>query len=296
MRKQLFILFVLTVLQFRISAQTDSLSRKKLTYVCLTSGAIYTTGISLLGLTWYSQHRRSSFHFFDDSHEWLLMDKMGHAFSAYHLNRFIFSSLRWSNLAKPKALAWSALPAFLWISSVELFDGFSEAYGASASDLAANAFGISLFAVQELVWQQQRITPKISAHFSAYAAYRPNLLGGNKIERLLKDYNAQTIWLSINYRSFFKKSNFPKWLNIAIGYSADGMLGGIENPTEINGQMLPNFPRKRQFFLSLDLDLSKIQTRSKTLRTILNAINFIKIPFPTIEYSNGIFYGHVLYF
>ena len=46
---------------------------------------------------------------------------------------------------------------------------------------------------------------------------------------MLKDYNGQTYWLSANLKSFFPGSNIPPWLNVAIGYGADGMFGGFEN-------------------------------------------------------------------
>jgi hypothetical protein len=43
---------------------------------------------------------------------------------------------------------------------------------------------------------------------------------------MLKDYNGQTYWLSVNLHSFYKGSKIPKWLNLAIGYGANGMLTG----------------------------------------------------------------------
>ena len=51
------------------------------------------------------------------------------------------------------------------------------------------------------------------------------------MQQVLKDYNGQTYWLSANIWSFNKESNFPRWLNVAFGYGADGMLYGENNPT-----------------------------------------------------------------
>jgi hypothetical protein len=78
----------------------------------------------------------------------------------------------------------------------------------------------------ELLWKEQRITPKFSFHTTQYAQYRPNVLGSSLAEQMLKDYNGQTYWLSVNLHSFYKGSKIPKWLNLAIGYGANGMLTG----------------------------------------------------------------------
>jgi hypothetical protein len=118
------------------------------------------------------------------------------------------------------------------------------------------------------------------------------------VERMLKDYNAQTYWLSVNPQSFSSsKKIFPSWLNIAVGYGAKGMTGTYNNPSEVNGQPIPSFRRTRQFYLSLDLDLSKIKTKSEFLRLFLNVANLIKIPMPTLEYNaeNGVVF-HAIYF
>ena len=60
---------------------------------------------------------------------------------------------------------------------------------------------------------------------------------------MLKDYNGQTYWLSANLKSFFKKSNVPTWLNISVGYGAEGMFGATENIwMDNNGNFIVNRP------------------------------------------------------
>jgi hypothetical protein len=61
---------------------------------------------------------------------------------------------------------------------------------------------------------------KFSFHTTQYQ-YRPNVLGSSLAEQMLKDYNGQTYWLSVNLHSFYKGSKIPKWLNLAIGYGAN---------------------------------------------------------------------------
>ena len=143
-----------------------------------------------------------------------------------------------------------------------------------------------------MLWKEQRILLKYSFHTTSLAKQRPNKLGDGFFEEFLKDYNGQTYWLSANIWSFHKQGKFPKWLNIALGYGAEGMLYG---ETTLTNQQVQN--PYRQFYLSLDIDFTKINTNSKFLKTLFSAINFIKIPSPTLEYTsrNG-FTFHYLHF
>jgi hypothetical protein len=46
----------------------------------------------------------------------------------------------------------------------------------------------------------------------------------------------------------------------------------------------------------LDVDWTRIKTRSKFLKTVLTAMTFIKLPFPALEYNSmGQFKAYLLY-
>ncbi|HQW93173.1 MAG TPA: hypothetical protein PKY28_08745, partial [Ferruginibacter sp.] len=45
--------------------------------------------------------------------------------------------------------------------------------------------------------------------------------------------------------------------------------------------------RYRQWYLSPDIDLSKIKTNNKGLKLALRLLNVVKIPMPALEFSNG---------
>jgi hypothetical protein len=103
---------------------------------------------------------------------------------------------------------------------------------------------------------------------------------------MLKDYNAQAYWLSANLNAFFPGSGLPRWLNISVGYGADGMFGGFENKWSDNaGNEIDrsDIPRKRQFYLSPDIDFTKITTNKRWLRTVFTFLNAFKCPAPAIS-------------
>lgn len=240
-------------------------------------------GLVALNQLWYANYPKSEFHFINDNDEWLQMDKTGHFFSGYHLTDLGKQTMAWGGSSQKSQLIYGASLSFGFLTTVEIFDGFSANWGASTGDLLANTAGISLFLTQDLLWNEQRIVPKFSFHSTPYASLRPNVLGSNYQEQILKDYNGQTYWLSVNVASFIKTKYIPRWFNLAFGYGGQGMVTGKD--ALVNTVFLPDSKRYRQFYVSLDVDLTKIKTKSNLLKTIFGIINTVKIPAPTIEFS-----------
>ena len=262
-------------------------------------GSISVTGYgaSLIALNkaWYSQYDRTSFHTFNDSKEWLQVDKVGHAWSAYNLSRASSAAWQWAGLKKNKAVWIGSASGFTYLTAIEFLDAHSARWGWSWADMGANFLGSALFASQELAWNEQKVHFKFSAHKKIYDASlnkRANELYGSSLaERLLKDYNSQTYWLSFNLKTLLNHSGLPPWLNLSVGYGAEGMYGGFENLAyDKNGNISfdrRDIKRYRQWYLAPDIDLTRIKTRSKFLRTTFSVFNSIKIPAPALELSNG---------
>ena len=273
---------------------SDTLNKPRRTAVIITESSV--AGLTLIGLNqlWYADYPQSKFHTINDNDQWLQMDKLGHTFSSYQLGNVGANILNWSGVNKKQQLLYGATLGFAFLTTVEVFDGFSKEWGFSWGDMLANASGTGLYIGQELLWKEQRITLKYSFHQTKYAKLRPDALGDGFLEEVLKDYNGQTYWLSANIQSFFKESCIPQWLNIAIGYGADGMLVG---DNELVDNLGISHSRKRQFYLSLDVDLSRIKTNSRVLKSVLEVFNVIKVPFPALELdSNGKLKAHAIYF
>ena len=274
---------------------SDSLNKSRRNTLICSEATV--ASIALIGLNqlWYADYPHSNLHSIDDNQEWLQMDKAGHLFSAYHLGTFGANALQWSGCTKKSQLLYGATLGLAFMTTVEVFDGYSSQWGFSWGDMAANTMGTSFFISQELLWKEQRVVPKFSFHTTSFSAVRPQVLGSSFTQQILKDYNGQTYWLSSNLHSFFNHSKIPIWLNIAIGYGADGMISGTENFKD--SDLYPKYNRTRQFYFSLDADLTKIQTKSHILKTIFSVFNSIKIPAPTIEISKVTgFRFHYLYF
>ena len=187
---------------------------------------------------------------------------------------------------RKKAVWYGGAYGAIFLTTIEILDGYSAEWGASWGDLIANTCGSTLLIAQELLWKEQKIQFKYSFYPSEYADINPDLLGENIIQQALKDYNAQTIWLSANIYGFLTKSKLPKWLNIAVGYGADGMTRGTLNHQIgiIERSYITN-PRTRQFYLSFDIDFRKIDTGNEFFNKALKVLSFIKIPAPAIMFN-----------
>jgi uncharacterized protein YfiM (DUF2279 family) len=270
---------------------TKQINKKRFRAVYIGGATLY--GVTLLGLNevWYKENPRSGFHFFNDQREWKQIDKAGHFYSAYHLSHSSAKIFRWTGMPARKAIWLGSITGIIFLTPVEILDGFSAAYGASWSDLLANAAGSAL-SLQSLFWEKPRIHPKFSFHRTRFAPLRPNVLGENFVQEIVKDYNGQTYWLAFDIQPWLgKQSKFPKWINLAFGYGAQNMV--FANASD---NMASGFPTYRQYYLSLDVNLTNIPTKNKFLKSLFFALNTIHFPAPAIEFNKKRISLHPVYF
>ncbi len=244
-------------------------------------GGGYVLVMTGLGTAWYAGEDLVPFHFFDDSHQWKQVDKLGHAYGAFMMSNWFMGMYRWAGMPRQKAMWLGATGGFLSLTSIELFDAFGESWGFSWSDVAANFTGTALAVLNEALWQEIRIMYKWNYLPSPYAGdpdYE-RLFGTGPAEWLLKDYNGQSYWLSFDVHSFLPESvfkqHYPKWLNLAIGYGAYGLEGGYDDP---NGSWTTR--EYRQLYLGLDVNLSAIDTKSRSANLAFDLLDYIRIPLP----------------
>lgn len=286
--------FSFLFIAFSVNGQdSSSLKSWKKPVVLSGMGGIWAGTLIGLSTTYYSQDDRSSFHFFDDSREWLQMDKAGHLYTSAHLGELSYSFLNYAGYSKKHALLFGTLAGLGYQTSLEVLDGFGNKWGFSWSDMGANLLGSSFFYFQQRCWGEQKLRLKMSAHYSPYSVYNPNVLGMTKAERLLKDYNGQSYWLSGSLGHIRSFDFFPKWLCLSVGYSINQKIYGTEDVAVFDGQI---FRAQRQLLFSLDLDIDKLPIQKKWLKSVLQPLKWIKIPFPTLVVEKGTLTFSPIYF
>jgi len=292
-----FIPFI-TNAQDSIAKCDSSQQNRKTLYKAVAFESVYYAGALLvLQNSWYKDRKVVPFHFYNDNKGYLQVDKFGHAFGAYFESYVGYHCLLNAGVSKANALIYGGSLGLILQTPVEIMDGIHDGWGFSWGDMAANAIGSGLFVGQELLFNEQIVKYKFSYWESDYAHKANGYLGKTTMDRLLKDYNGHTYWFSMPVNKLIFNKHIPSWLNIAVGYGANGMYGEYENISGYNGVQIPATKRYRQYLLSLDIDWTKIKTRSKFLKVILQGMTFIKLPFPTLEYnSKGTFKPYWLYF
>jgi hypothetical protein len=291
MRFLFFICFI--SIQYHSTAQiqkneTTKTNPKRFLIANTTLGALSVGSLVGLHQLWYSKETRESFHFFDDSKNWMQMDKLGHTMSAYKLTQTISNAYEWCGLNPQKSRLLSASIAIGYMSTIEIMDGFSSDWGFSLSDAGANLIGSGLFLFQEKYFSKQIFQPKFSFHPTHFSDIRPEVLGNSALESLLKDYNGQSYWICFSPGNL-GVSAWPKWLMLSFGHSIDGRLKGD------SGSYL-GYDSSRELLFSLDVDLTELDVKSKFLSSLFEIINCIKIPFPTLMYNKGQFNVLPVYF
>lgn len=282
----------------QINPLTKQQKNKRVAIISAANIAGYGGSLIAFNKAWYKNYPRQSFHTFNDIKEWQQVDKVGHAWAAYNTGKVSTAMWRWAGMSQKKSALIGGLSGAAYLTVIEILDAHSAQWGWSWGDIGANFFGSGLFMGQELLWQEQRIQYKFSFHRKSYPGSilvnrADNLYGKSWYERMLKDYNGQTYWLSFNMKAFFPKTKIPAWLNISVGYGAEGMLGGFDNKwVDANTGSAINqadIKRYRQWYLAPDIDFTKIRTNKKGVKILLAFLNAFKFPMPALEYSNGSF-------
>lgn len=284
---------------------SDTFHGDRVLVLSIGGSGIYVGTLIGLNQLWYADYQHSSFHLFNDNTEWLQMDKAGHAYTAYLETVWSAEVLRWAGVRKNKAALIGAATGFVFQNTIEVLDGFSSQWGASPGDVIANSCGSLLGFTQYILWNEQRIRFKFSFHPVDYpdelSSRTDELFGAAFLHSAIKDYNGQTYWLSVNPSSFINKSDskFPGWLSVAAGYGAAGLLGANENVWSENGEIneRKDIERFREFYLSPDIDFTRIKTKSPVLKTCFSLLNAIKLPAPALQFnSSGKANFYLLYF
>lgn len=307
--KSLFFLLFLLLSQNLLSGQMvaveapnmDSLSKQKKAFIVTTAG-LYTSSSIGLYYAWYRNYPQRGFHFFDDWGEWQNIDKLGHSYGTYIQSDLLYQLASSSGYSSSQSINIGLFTALGFQTAIEIMDGFSSGWGFSVFDLAANIVGGGSFYFQQKHWGQQKIRWKMSywpvnypetlmlsetwIYSYSLDSRASALYGQGALERFVKDYNGQTIWLSFNLKSLGIGKSLPSWLNLAVGFGAENMYGGFNNHWELNDENIivpeTEYPRKFQFIFSPDIDFSKLPARNTFVRTLFSLLNLYKLPAPSI--------------
>ena len=210
-------------------------------------------------------------------------------YTAWTFGRSVGDLYEWSGLDHKKSSLIGAGYSIGYLTTFEFLDAYNVGWGFSWSDVGFNTLGTMTYWGQEYFWNKQYVHFKFSAHPTELAQYRPEVLGSDFASRMFKDYNGQTYWMSFNPIYWFKKeSKVPEWINLSLGYSIEDQLIGDGGTYVItDGTNQQTFTPYRQYYLSFDINFEAIPTDRRWLKLVFRGLNFLKVPFPALELSQG---------
>lgn len=246
-------------------------------------GAGVLTGMHLYYKnTWWKQ-QRNYFKFAEDGYYARDMDKVSHIYTANVFTEASGMAYEWAGVKPKSALIWGAVTSMAYETYIEINDGFAPNWGFDWVDMAGNFAGVLYPFLQRAVPFLQDVNFKWS--------FKPRWLKG-KVENtddLLDDYTNMTFWLSVNPeimlpKSLTKAKFYPNFIAVAIGLT-------IKNASHVKGST----NAYREWFLSLDWDITKLPGKSDFMKKLKKLLNFYHFPAPAVRFSpSGIWYG--LYF
>lgn len=243
---------------------------------------------------WYADHERTGFHWYNDLNTYVQQDKGGHLIVSWHLARVFGQYGRWSGMSRKRAGLFGGLMSAAFQSQIEFFDGFSEAFGASGTDIVANVIGGAVGGAKvafpdRLSW----FDAKYSYHPSPYyqedvSSFGPFRYVGNA----LKDYDGISYWLVM--RPSARIQEWPNWLGVSVGYSGTGLAHPLSGRHETGGRGGP--VHRRQVFFGPDLDLLALRDDwPQPFRAIAGIFTFIRLPAPAVQLTPEIRWFWIYY-
>lgn len=220
----------------------------------------------------------SSFHFHEfsrDIREYQQMDKIGHFVETYFMSYFTSKIYRWSGFSAKTSILLGSLTGLLWMTQIEVTDGFFKAWGFSYLDYGMNILGAGYSALQQLHPDQLKAY-RFKVSYWPSEAYKKGYYS-TVSKSMLDDYEGFTWWFAVNIHDAMPgswRSSYPKWLSpwgLTIGHSVQNIARDV-------------FGGQREIIIGLDFDVTKIPTGdSKFLKFAKDMVNFIRLPLPAIR-------------
>ena len=245
----------------------------------VTLGTVIPVHIYQRNAWW--QGPRAPFGFQNDWQYALNIDKLGHMYSGYLLARLFGYSLLWSGFTEQSSTFYGSVLGLSYQLYVEVEDGFHTYYGFSPGDAFADMIGATIPLAQQ--------TFPVLKNFSLKYSYFPsttyiNDINAGQQRAFIDDYQGMTVWLAVDPHFMMSgalANAVPSWLGFAVGLAGRDL--------NLNGG------GRRVAYLSLDYNLSNIETDSEFLHAVLTALDFLHFPAPGIMLDRstvkfGVFY------
>jgi hypothetical protein len=265
-------LIALVLISGRLSnaQEVDSSTTASVAIASIVPAALISAGVVLNYEAFWKNADAVAFHISNDPPYSMHVDKLSHAYLSMGVSDGIRGAYRMAGVT-PTTSSW--LGAGLSVATglvIELEDarhGNDPQYGFSPGDVGADIVGASLPLLQHYYPAFERVSMKLSVWPSdAHSAYNT----------IIDDYESQYYWITYNPHDILPT---PRWLNVAVGYSAENLNAVSWLPSRAGKQ-----PAAR-LFIAPDIDLAGLPIEGAFWKSFTRVMRYIRIPLPAIEVS-----------
>lgn len=209
--------------------------------------------------------QRGPFHFADDWEYAMFADKLGHFFDGAFVQTLYQGAFEWAGFRKTTSVWIGAGFSILYMTDIEIEDGFATTWGFSPGDQLFNVAG-AMYPVAQHYFEPLK-------NYNMKWSYYPSeeLTSGNKHGAFLDDYNGQTYWLTVDVHNLLPKKAkkfWPQVIDIVFGY-------GVEHYTDFD-------KRYQNWYFGFDLNWEKIIPGDSSFmlwfKNVLNHFRFFPLP------------------
>lgn len=249
--------------------------------------------------SWWKADRRS-FHFAEDWSQDLQIDKFGHFFAAQFHAYTVREAMLEDGFTDEAAHNWSSLLGALYSLYVEVEDGFATQWGFSPTDAYADIAGAGYFFAQRYVPLLQNFRLKWSYYPSQFLGH--GSIPGQR-RTVMDDYQGQSYWWSADVWNLLPPSAqswYPKWLQLAVGYTArkyGPYLGGTpECAANPYGMQCVDLPDTRELYIGLDYSLANLipKTNVPVIDWLIQYLDHFHFPAPALRLTPSV-KGYLLF-
>ena len=190
------------------------------------------------------------------------IDKVGHFFGPYCFTKIVRNMMLWAGYDKGTAMWWS-LAFGVWNGlGIEIGDGFSP-WGFDYQDLTLDFAGVAYGLLQSEIPFLENFTPKFS-YWSQKGIASP--------ANFTNDYDAMTIWLTVNVHNLLPGSIdkcWPEFIQLAVGFGVDDAVS------------------RHKLAIGLDFNLSAFKTNDRDILFGQRLVEVLHLPAPAVKIVEG---------
>ena len=282
--KSLSILFFSTLFVFSTNASIlDSVktNKKRVAIVTGSLGLYFAASYLYVQNAWWDDISEE-FHF-DPGNDLvyaLNVDKAAHFFGGVYASDLFSSSYRWAGIEEKRSKWYGAAFGIGIQLAIEFKDAYAPYWGFSKWDLGLGSAGALWPVLQNYYDPLKAINFKFSYFKRSNIYWELEAQRGKNPSKFswYDDYPNQTYWMTLDLEKLVNKSNFPKWMDIAIGFGLDETQY-LSDGTKMGGN--------QEFYISLDYDTNQILKKWNTpvAKKIKFILKYYKLPAPTVQIS-----------